>query len=362
MKILIRDSAREEWEKLESFEYSQETELQELLAESPELIDITDIREGASSLLVAVREFGLPGSGHTDIVAFSASGDIAVVECKLAANTEIKRKVVGQALEYGAYLWKTSYERLDRVVKERNGKSLVELIRERVDDPEWDEEKFRSTIRLRLNSGDFILVIAVDEMNEELSRTIRYLNDCGNPAFAFTALGIQRFQSGDSEILVPHLFGVVTAKPPVEPKKKWDEASFFNEILNRKGELAASVARDIYEWAKPKLTRIWWGEGTRTGSFVPVYHHKGVDHQLFAVYTYGRVEIYFYWYTYKPPFNDEKKRLELLKRLNAIDGVNIPEEAIAKRPSIVLSNLDTNDKIEQFIQAFDWYLEVIRES
>ena len=41
---------------------------------------------------------------------------------------------------------------------------------------------------------------------------------------------------------------------------------------------------------------IWWGEGTRDGSFVPIFRHKGIDHQLFAVYMYGRLETFFQHY------------------------------------------------------------------
>jgi hypothetical protein len=77
-----------------------EKELQELLAESPSLIPADDIRDGFSPLVVAVREFGLPGSGNTDLLAFSSAGEITIVECKLAANAEIKRTVIGQILEY----------------------------------------------------------------------------------------------------------------------------------------------------------------------------------------------------------------------------------------------------------------------
>ncbi len=73
------------------------------------------------------------------------------------------------------------------------------------------------------------------------------------------------------------------------------------------------------------------GKRSQTGSFVPWLSLKDVTHQLFAVYTYGKVEIYFQWYAVKPPFDDEAKRLLLLEKLNAIQGVNIPRDAITRR-------------------------------
>jgi hypothetical protein len=36
--------------------------------------------------------------------AFSPQGDIAIIECKLAANPEITRRVIGQILEHAAYM------------------------------------------------------------------------------------------------------------------------------------------------------------------------------------------------------------------------------------------------------------------
>ena len=105
-----------------------------------------------SPLVFAVSEFGLPGSGSTDVLAFSAQGDIAIVECKLAANPEIKRKVIGQILEYAAYLWKMNYEQVDNRIQQMKGKSLAELVAESIAGG-WDEELFRDGIRETLDKG-----------------------------------------------------------------------------------------------------------------------------------------------------------------------------------------------------------------
>ena len=109
MKILIRTGEKKDWEVVGSIKPKAEIELQNLLIESPSLIPVDEIREDISSFLIAVDEFGLPGSGNTDVLAFNSEGDIAIVECKLAANPESKRKVVGQILEYGAHLWEMDY-------------------------------------------------------------------------------------------------------------------------------------------------------------------------------------------------------------------------------------------------------------
>jgi CBS domain-containing protein len=145
-------------------------------------------------------------------------------------------------------------------------------------------------------------------------------------------------------------------------RQQWDASSFFQALAAKRGSEEADVARRILEWAQPKMTQIWWGKGSRSGSFVPVFNHKGRDHQLFAVYTYGTVEIYFYWYTYKPPFDSEEKRRELLGRLNAIRGVSLPDDAINRRPGIPLAGLTDESALKQFIDAFDWFVQEIRSA
>jgi len=162
VKILVRNQTLGNWQVANSVRPSLETELQDLLLETPSLVPLEEIREGASPLVVAIKEFGLPGSGNTDLLAFSAQGDIAIIECKLATNPESKRKVIGQVLEYAAYLWGFEYQALDERVEGRTGRRLSELVKEAVGD-EWDEEDFRQTVEHNLQSGSFVLIIAVDE-------------------------------------------------------------------------------------------------------------------------------------------------------------------------------------------------------
>jgi len=104
MKILIRGRSSKHWKVANSTRPDVEAELQDMLHETPSLVPLEEIREGASPLVVAIKEFGLPGSGNTDLLAFSARGDIAIIECKLATNPESKRKVIGQVRCWGTRL------------------------------------------------------------------------------------------------------------------------------------------------------------------------------------------------------------------------------------------------------------------
>jgi hypothetical protein len=358
MKILIRGQEDKQWRLVESAAYGKETELHRLLAESPGLISIDEVRPKAGHLVYAFQEFGLP-VGSIDLLAFTAGGDIAVIECKLASNPEIKRKVIGQVLEYGANLWELRYEELDDAIRIRTGENLAELVKKAVGQPDWDEESFRVNVQAALATGNFMLIIVVDEIDDELARIVQFVNACGSPSFEFAALEMRRFQAENAEMLVPRVFGPVHSpvKPPT-PIKQWDERAFFEEIRNQNGEEIEIVARCIYDWARAR-TQVWWGRGKQNGSFVPYLFHKEKQHQLFAVYTSGVIEIYFYWYAYKPPFESEDKRLELLEKINQATGANIPRDAINRRPSIRLSILAENGAVDQLLAIFDWVIEEI---
>lgn len=70
MKILLRNGNHKNWKLVQSFAYGNEAELQELLADSPDLIPARDMREGVSQLVAVVREYSVP-IGAIDILGFT---------------------------------------------------------------------------------------------------------------------------------------------------------------------------------------------------------------------------------------------------------------------------------------------------
>jgi hypothetical protein len=139
--------------------------------------------------------------------------------------------------------------------------------------------------------------------------------------------------------------------------KQWTEATFFDEILKNRTDKESQVARHILDWAKKKTTGIWWGKGKFTGSFVPTYDApNGTHYQLFAVFTNGTIQVYYQSYMRRPVFDSEDKRLELLEKLNRIDGVSIPQSSITKYPSIQFLNFTDTERIKSFCQVFEWFM------
>ena len=117
MKILVRNDGEKNWKTVSSFSYGKETELQILLSESPDPIPATDLREGAGDLIAVVQEFPLP-IGYVDLLAFSPYGDIAVIECKLADNPEVKRALRRVLLKYQRHKEQELFDKAYGYIKE----------------------------------------------------------------------------------------------------------------------------------------------------------------------------------------------------------------------------------------------------
>lgn len=60
---------------------------------------------------------------------------------------------------------------------------------------------------------------------------------------------------------------------------------------------------------------------------------------------------------YGPPFDEEAKRRELLRRLNSIEGINLPSDSIDKFPKIRLELLKDTAALQKFLEVFDWIIQ-----
>ncbi len=350
MRILFREAGSKEWRFAEAIKAKAESELQKLIVESPSLIAVDDIREGAAPLVFAVGEFGLPGSGATDVLAFSPQGDIAIIECKLATNPEVKRKVIGQILEYAAYLWGMSYEEIDRRIQSLKGKSLADLVAESVAG-EWDEEQFREGVKQTLETGSFILIIVVDEINEELRRIIRYLNECSRSAFSLHALELKRFQVGQMEILVPHLYGVSTKPSTSRGRGQWSEELFFKVLEENNEPNVVSLVRDIYDWSSQTADRVCFGTGKEIGSFTFHYLKDGKTISVFTIYTNGKLTINYGGMKDKLPKETLEQFHKMIQEIPTLH--HIPAD-FSKWPSIKVDALMEPQNLEKFKEAILW--------
>lgn len=233
MDILVREKGGKEWKKVREQKFENEVALQDVLYQSPEIIPVEKLGENLLKPKLFIKEAGLPGSGYTDLIGIDEQGGITIIECKLATNTDIRRKVIGQVLEYAAYLWQMDYDQFDSICCKAEGwvdKDLAGALQEKMREMEkvWRQEDFRSALTSTLKKGDFRLIIAVDALNDELRRIIQFLNSRGEGSPQIHALEMKQFKTPELEMLVPELFGA-----PSPPPDGMDEQKFIRGSSER---------------------------------------------------------------------------------------------------------------------------------
>jgi hypothetical protein len=88
--------------------------------------------------------------------------------------------------------------------------------------------------------------------------------------------------------------------------------------------------------------------------------HREARYQIIQVWASGDIEFWFGALRSKPPFDDDSRRTELLRRLNQVPGINLPPDAINHYPSVSLSVLTDESALAQFLDALDWAVAEIR--
>ncbi len=355
--------------------YRAEDVLQELLAKYPNLLagDQMDSNAPRRWLLVA-REMPLPseqeGSDRWSIDHLFLDQDAipTVVEVKRSQDTRIRREVVGQMLDYAANA--VAYWPIEAIRARFEARCTSENIDPaqeflRCFDAETEAESFWQKAKTNLQAGRIRLVFVADEVPPELRRVVEFLNKQMNPAEVL-AVEIRQYVGDKLRTLVPRVIGQNPKAPPPPPPRKWDEPSFFRELQARGADGEVAAARHLFLWAKSNAPNIWWGKGAKDGSFYPLLDHKATGRYLFGVrtgYTAGYIQIPFRdMKAQGPPFDTDANRLELRRRLNDIPGVSIPEDGIAKYPSIPLSVLADESALERFLKVFDWVVQEIKSS
>lgn len=211
----------------------KERKLQRRILESPYLLP------GFDGPVAVAEEVPVRRAGSADAIAVGAEGQIAIVECKRAANPECRRWVIGQAFEYAAGLWKLDYAGFERSLAAR-GTVLTKPFQHVAG---WDEENFRRAVSRNLEAGDFRVFIAVDEMTEglkkRLNRTVAFLNS-QLPNVQFLAVALPH--DGPVEVYGDD----PDAIPPLEPKLKPDRWTLIDETGS---PAAAAAAEHLFEWA-----------------------------------------------------------------------------------------------------------------
>jgi hypothetical protein len=353
--------------KMDEQEYSLEEHLQALLADYPDLLagDQINSAQPRRWLLVA-REAGVPADEASslqwrlDHLFLDQDAVPTLVEVKRSSNTEIRRQVVGQMLDYAANA--AEYWPPDALPAK-----FAETCRARAIDPDatiygvlgdgGDPGAFWAAARTNLQEGRIRLLFVADTIPNQLRRIIEFLNSQMDRS---EVLGVEIKQyvgPNGEQVLVSRVIGQseqAQQKKTASERKQWDEDSFILMLEESGGVEEGGVARRIFEWARQRNVKIDW-----TGS--PSLKVVSGSH----VYTPGfvRPNGVFYVPTASlvkwPPFDTPQAFQELVDRLKALPNVALPPNPASSWVAIPLGALRDDRAFGEFAAALEWFASTV---
>jgi hypothetical protein len=350
--------------------YEAESVLQELLERYPALLAADDDEGSTRAWLLIRREAGIVlgedggPRGWLDHVFVDAAGVPTLVEVKRAADSRVRREVVGQMLDYAANAatyWRG--DKLRALFEERCAADGVDAEQQVLDAfPDVTEvDTYWELVRTNLAAGRLRLAFVADAIPPELQRIVEFLNEQMTQT-EVVAIEVRQYRdaTGAHQTLVPRILGQTEAARQVKgDRPRWDRESVLATLGERRGSAVAAVGRRLLEWvdARGDLA-VSFRSGTKDGSFQAGYWEKSRYLWPFVMYTHGRIEIQFVYLARRPPFNGEARRDELRDRLMLIAGVDLPPVADAKRPSFDMAVLTSDESFRQFTDTLDWVYEL----
>ena len=346
--------------------YDSEDLLQKLLADYPSLLAGNQIDPTAPrKWLFIERESGVPSGGvgrfSADHLFLDQDAIPTIVEVKRSSDLRIRRQVVGQMLDYAAnavVYWPVELMR-ERFAKTHGSfaeDKLIEFLGDAM-----EPEEFWQLANKNLLERNVRLLFVADEIPTELQRIVEFLNEQMDRTEVL-AVEIKQYVGGQQTGLVPRVIGHTAEaqqKKSTGSRAPMKEDDFFKALEAERSPDEVAVARRILEWCKPNFSRVSWPGS----SFVPEFVY---DSDIFSPISVtksksGRVSIRFGFIKEKSiPFHLDEKRIEFLRRLNEIPGINLPQDSIDKFPNILLSTLAVSDALAQFLKTIGWSIDQVK--
>ena len=216
-RIYVRNGAGG-LEPLEEKPFSSEDALQALLAEHPELLDGEQMRPGDPRRWILVtREQPIADTAggsprwSLDHLVIDQDATPTLIEVKRGANSEVRRTVVGQMLDYAAHasrVWTADELRRTFEGRPHADERLADLL----GDEEPDADEFWDAVATNLAAGRLRLLFVADAIPDELAQVVEFLNR-QMPDVEVLAVEIKQFRGESTQTLVPRVIGRLAAAP-----------------------------------------------------------------------------------------------------------------------------------------------------
>lgn len=135
-------------------------------------------------------------------------------------------------------------------------------------------------------------------------------------------------------------------------RRKWNEASYWQEVESRLDAGKVQALRKLYDWSAANADKIRWGTGVTKGSFNPAFTRISPI-SFISAFTDGTVQIN---YGYLEDVNLRKQLLGTLQKHIDVPGVtDISDDALSKWPTIPSDYVEHN--IDRIIEALTEFIK-----
>ena len=200
-------------------DYEDEADLQKLIAEHPEVLAGERMTPDAPRRwLLISREMGIPDSPDSgdrwavDHLLLDQDARPTLVEVKRGDNPEIRRRVVGQMLDYAAHAtryWSAAGIR-NRFEAESGSEDaardrLAQLLEANDEPGEGAYEAFWERVDRNLGTENIRLLFVADDIPEDLATVVGFLNRHMAPRVEVLAVELKQFRGAGLRTLVPRV-------------------------------------------------------------------------------------------------------------------------------------------------------------
>lgn len=354
--------------------YASEDLLQSLLEDYPELLSGAQINPNSPRRWILIkREMGIPdkekGSERwaVDHLFLDQEAIPTLVEVKRSTDTRTRREVVAQMLDYAAnsvQYWEIediieSYQKNCQKKNLNPDECLLNVLGTSI-----EQDDFWELVHANLKQGKIRLLFVADIIPPELQRIVEFLNEQMNPAEVL-AVEVKQYAGQNLKTLVPRVVGKTMKAVDIKASRsgksiQWTKDLLLEQVRDLKGEDIVGVIERLIMWCEGKGYYLNYGRGASQSSLQLGYDSgSGKPYKFFNI-TFGKIYVWFDFIKEYPPFDDELKRLNLVKRLNNIKGMNFREDKLASSSSSELTGLVDDTEFEKFCDIFDWMVEEIR--
>jgi hypothetical protein len=336
-----------------------EDALQTLLQKYPQVIpgkQIDPSSDDPARFVLLRREMPL-GGWSLDHLYVDQRAILTLVETKLIQNSESRREVIGQIIEYAANateFWGSGRARQHAAEfwskqGEVPPRELDEILKEEFGD-DLDVENFWNSVESNLSHGQIRLIIAADELRPEVRRMIEYLN---NEMQNAEVLGLELRCYGDetkSLVLVPRLVGQTQASVD---RRSGGDAVFWtvDKLRNAYQELSdtelGARLQKLLDWAVTKKCFM------ETRTKFPSFSLRGKNDYRFVSFSIeGNMYLIINEKHYLDGANERDELVNELKILELLDPNLDPETVNSGRNlSRKLSEID-DDSVDKLLELF----------